>query len=568
MKNIFILLLFSSFLLVSCSESSSDSDDPCSSASNKDDEECSKIIDQDTNVGNLQLQVEFEDSYFYNSLERKFKTVSKDNLDGGLFGVLVPIYSSFLNKTPTEAVDLVIPARDQQNTPESFNTSDLNIIPYIEIKNQEGVDFVYQYVKKDLEGNPVASITGDLIKKNNRVFLPLVNGMFGNQFYSPTDPIGQRFIHQIAISAKSSNQQGSIPKIVEFESSLQTPVTDFFVDYLNDVKNFTLDNRFEYYFNGSDNVPNQNFGFFSLKELDEPEAVPVDLRVLFKERPVLKIEQELFFEVPFNVDKFKTTGEPELIRGQSFFVKETVLDSLDDFRMKVILNNQIQNLTDGREFIVNNLPAGTPWNIEFFYNFQQNDNYSSPSSLPLITPYKPTCNEISNQSFSPLQAAQEKRQALQSNGFLSLCHPELNRLKFFSETELATTTLEESDTFYNFFNYIPLDEGSNISGHFNGIRSVTFKLEGCVRIYVKTPTSTDWELKSASNNACFDEGDSSGEGWVYFNAERKFTINDYVNNYDSVRNLKELIQSFSTKPIRTTPHFKFNGLVNDTEHLY
>lgn len=566
-KKMFISLLFMIFL-AGCSQSGSDGDsNPCSSAENIDDPECSKVIDN-TGRDNVSLNLDFVSSYFYNRLEKEWKPITKENLDGGLFGVSVPVYSSFLNLDPSEALDLVLIAKSQQDSPERYNEVDFNIIPYIEVQYQSGVEYAFNYIKKDLNGNPVASVTGKLLVKNNRAILPLVNQILGNQFYASTDPIGKRYIHSIAISAQTKDQQGSNPKIVEFESTLQTPVTDFYVDYDDNMDNFSLSNRFQYYFNGSDNIPNQNFRFFTLREDDEPEAVTVDVRILFKEKPVLEIEQELFFEVPFNLDKFKTTNEVDIVRGESFYVDKGVLNSNEHFRLKVIMNNQIQNLTDGREFIVNELPAGTPWDLEFLYDFRQNESYNSSTGQPLITAYKPTCDEITNKTFNPLQAKQEIATAEQQEGFLSLCHPELNKKIFLSKPEIASTNLELSDTFYSFFNYVPADNLKNIVGHFNGIRKVKFRLEGCMRVYVKTPTSSNWELKSKTSTACIDEGEENSEGWIYFNAEKEFTINDSLDSFDGVPGLRSLIQSFGSKPIRRTPHFKFNGLVNDTEHIY
>lgn len=562
-----LLMCFILLLLTACSGGSDSNEDPCSSAENIDNSECTKEINNN-GTDSVALNLDFKDTYFYNRLEKEWKTITKANLDGGLFGVNVPAYSSFLNLDPQEALDQVLIATDQKENSERYNESDYNIIPYIEVQYQSGIKYAFNYVKKDLNGNPVASVTGELLIKNNRAILPLVNKMLGNQFYASTDPIGKRYIHSVAISAQATNQQGSSPKIVEFESTLQTPVTDFYVDYDDNMDDFNLNNRFSYYFNGSDNIPNQNFRFFTLREDDEPEAVTVDVRILFKEKPVLEIEQELFFEVPFNLDKFKTTNEVEVIRGESFYVEKSSLNSTDHFRLKVIMNNQIQNLTDGREFIVSELPAGTPWDLEFLYDFRQNESYNSSTGQPFITPYKPTCDEITNKAFNPLLSEQEKKTAKQQEGFLSLCHPTLNKKIFLSKPEIASTNLDLSDTFYSYFNYVPADDLKNVVGHFNGIRKVKFKLEGCMRVYVKTPTSSNWELKSKTSNACIEDGEENSEGWIYFNAEKEFTINNDIDRFDGVPGLRSLIQSFGSKPIRKTPHFKFNGLVNDTEHLY
>jgi hypothetical protein len=258
----------------------------------------------------------------------------------------------------------------------------------------------------------------------------------------------------------------------------------------------------------------------------------------------------------------------ELVRGNSFYVQTSQLTSTNHFRMKVKVNGEEKNPVDGREIVIENFPASTPWDLDFAFDMRQNAAYSDPQGLPLITPLKPTCQEITNVSFNPLQGQADKRAATQAEGFLALCHPETNQRLFLTKAQLATTNLSLSDVYYGFFNYVPQDDLKSVGGHFNGIRSVRLRLEGCMRVYVQTPTSTDWELKSVTSQACVNEGETDTEGWIYFNAEKKYTINDLINTYDGVPGLKSLIQSFGTKPIQRTPHFKFNGVINNTSHVY
>lgn len=557
-----IVLLGLITTIASCSKEESAK---CSKAENVDG--CSVNIGT-PDVENAALTVEFLDSFYYDANFREWIKISKDNLNGGLTGSSLPVYSSFLNLPPNEAIDLAEDARDQNKNQSSYLPKDFSVIPYIEVKYIKGVDFIYNYVKRDLNGQPVASVTGQMIVKNNRVFLPLVNQMFSNQFYSPTDQIGKRYIHSIAVTAQSTAQQGSTPKRVEFESNLVSPIVDFYVQFSDQAKAFNLENRFNYYYNGADGVPNQEFPFFTLKQTTSPEAVPVKLRFLFKTRPVLKIEQELFFENPVNIDKFKTTGEMELIRGNSYYVQNNSLTSANHFRMKMKVNGEEKNPVDGREIVIENYPALTPWDLDIDFDFRQNAAYSDPQGLPLITPLKPTCQEITNTTYGPIQGIADKRAATQAEGFLALCHPTTNQRLFLSKADLTTTNLSLSDVYYGFFNYVPQEELKDIGGHFNGIRSVKLKLEGCMRVYVQTPTSTDWELKSVTSQACISEGETDTQGWIYFNAEKTYTINDLLTKYEGVPGLKNLIQSFGTKPIQRTPHFKFNGVINNTNHVY
>src|SRR5690606_33497002 len=108
------------------------------------------------------------------------------------------------------------------------------------------------------------------------------------------------------------------------------------------------------------------------------EAVGVSLRFLFKSRPKLELEQEIFFESPIDIDKYKTTKEVSVVRGESFYVQKVTLDSTNHFRMKIRSNNGVeQTLIDGREIVIPNFPANTPWDLDFFYDFRTNAAYNS-----------------------------------------------------------------------------------------------------------------------------------------------------------------------------------------------
>lgn len=562
-KNLSLLIILFG-LLVGCSNSS---DSKCSKAENVDDSECIKTVN-DIDSNPISLSLEFIESYYYDTITKSWVAITSDNLNGGVVGSTVPVYSSFLNMSVNDAIESIEEAKAQKTDPASYLPREYNIIPYLEVKYEKGITYVYNYQKKDLNGNPVTNITGQMIVKNNRVYLPFINAMFQNQFYSATEQIGKRYIHSIAISMQSSNSQPTNQKRIEFESNLQAPIVDFFIDYSPESEAFNLVNRWSSIFSGNDNVANENFPFFTLRQNDQAQAVPVSLKFLFKNRPKLEYIQEVFFESPLDIDKFKTQNVVEVIRGQSFYVSTVNLDSTNHFRMKVRVNGADQTLVDGREITINNFPANTPWDVDFLYDFRPNAAYSNEQGIQLITPFKPTCQEITNSVFNPLQSKANKATYTQTGGFMSICHPETNAQLLIPANQLLTTQFSLSDVYYDFFNYVPLDTLKNVAGHFNGIRSVKLRLEGCIRVYVKTPTDTEFQLKSVTSSACVEEGEVDSEGWVYFSAEKSYTINDLINNYDGIPGLRQVIQSFGTNPIRRTPYFKFNGLVNDLNHIY
>lgn len=563
-------IIIVSFMLVLGACSKGKEGDPCSNAANIDDPKCQKNIGNVDNT-EVNLSLKFLDSTFYSPLEKEWKEVSSGNLNGGIMGHVIPVYSSFLNLTKTEAINIIKNSKGQKDNPNSFLEVDYSTIPFIEVEAQKGVDYIYRYKKKDLNGQDIASYTGKMEISDGRAYLPLINAMFQGQFYSINDEVGQRFIHELQITAQSENIQGQIPKVIEFESFLQTPITDFYIAYSNSIKDFSLRNRFDFYYSGQDNVPNQNFSLLTLKQDTDPEVTRSDLRIMFKNRPKIVIEQEIFFENPIDLDRFKEKGEVSVVRGQNFYTKTILLNTDNFFNLKVRMNGAIQNLTDGRIFEVANVPAGVPWDLEMIMDMTTNPLYNNTQGTPMITPYKPTCGEITGNAFAPLAAKAEKQVATQSEGFLAICHPKTNQKLFLNKSETTTTQFDLADVFYDYFNYVPEDNLKNITGHFNGIRRVTFKLEGCMRVYSRSSGGSGvYELVSKKAEACLDanEQDQGLTGWVYFNASKTFTINNDLERFEGVAGLKAIIQTFGTKAVRRTPHFKFNGLVDDLDHLY
>lgn len=551
-----LLIIIGFLAITACND-----DDPCSNAENVNNPECRRDI-PDIDIPKT-LEVNFDDSKFFDQNSSTWRTISATNLTGGLMGLTVPVYSSFINIGVPEALTSISIATDQEANPGNYTQAQFNRIPYIQLQQEDGVEYLYFYEKVDLNNNIVKELTGQFLTLNGKAYLPLINAMFGGDFYSANDVDGNRYIHTIKIAAQANNQAGNIASTIIFESVLLLPNTDFTIQYAANVNNFSLKNRWASYFNNIDNVPNQNFNFFKLREIkDVSEQIPLDIRVVFKEPPRLKLTQEVFFEMPLDFDALKVSNTIIPQRGYSFYVQSYEFDSLNDFRMKIRMNNQVQELVSGQEFIVNNLPAGTPWDMDFLYDFSTSTFF--PSGSQLLTPLKPVCNEIKGTPFAPITENQQKTNSFNTGGFFAHCHPTTNAKVVLSANDVINTQLELNDTFYDFFSYVPQNDTRNDLGHFLGIRRVRMTSEGCVRVFAKQAGTPTFELKSQGNSAC----GAGEEGWVYFNAEKTFTIFDSVNDFDGVSGLKNLIQFFGSKPIRQTPFFKFNGNVNDARHIY
>lgn len=564
-----ILVLF----LTACSESS---DNPCSSASNVNNPECQKQI-PDVDSRPLTLEVNFVTSVFYDQNTKSWQEIKKENLEGGIVGMTLPIYSDFLNISSKAAMAKILIAKTQKDNASGFAESEFSRIPYIEVQVEEAVDYIFSYSKRDLNNQVVFQKEGKLIVQDGRAILPMINETFDGQFFASVTNLGARFSHSVAIAAQSSDKKGTKTNNVIFEASLQIPNTDFYVNYSNAALNYTLNKRWGTYYAGADGIPNTDFHFMTLREIkDVSEQVPLELKITFQEPPAVKLIQEVFFEMPFDIDTIQNTGTVTPQRGYNFYIQRQEMTGTvpspggagPDFQMKLKVNGQNLSLTSGREAQLS-VGAGVPWNIEVYYDFTQHANYSSPGGTGLITPLKPVCQQDAGEPFYPITESNAKNTAISSGGFLSICHPVENRRLVVNASEMTTTPYALTDTYYGHFSYVPFDMFKREVGHFYGIRSVTFRMSGCMKIEVRNPGETAWQVKSKSNSVCDVSGGGSNQGWVYFYAEKQATIFENINDYEGVSGLKALMQSFGSRPIKETPNFFFNGTdLKPTRKIY
>lgn len=561
------------FLLTACSEST---DNPCSKAENVNNPECQKQI-PDVDSRPLTLSVAFKDSYFFDQNTQSWQVIKKDNLEGGIVGLTIPVYSDFLNTSTKAAMSKILTAKDQNERPGSYSPSDYSRIPYFELEIEDGVEYIFDYTKTNLNNEIVFQKQGKLVIQDGRAILPLINETFDGQFFAASNNIGSRFTHAIAIAAQSKEKRGTRTTSIVFESILQIPNTDFFVSYAQSTLDFNLRNRWNHYFNGVDNQANQNFQFLTLKEIKNvSEQVPLELKITFQEPPSVKIIQDVFFEMPFDIDEIKNTSKVNPQRGYNFYIQRQNMSGTlplpngagPDFQMKLKVNGQELALTSGREAVLS-VGAGVPWNIDVFYDFRQHGNYSNPGGTGLITPLRPVCHQDKGEAFLPLTETAAKNAAISSGGYMSICHPSENRRVIVPASEMTTTPYALNDTWYGHFSYLPYDIFKREIGHFYGLRSVTFRMEGCVKVEVREPSTVAWRVKSKSHSICDVPGGGENQGWVYFFAEKQTTIFENINDYEGVPGLKALMQSFGSRPVKETPHFYFNGTdLKPTRKIY
>lgn len=572
----FIVALAATFALLSsgCTKKA-DSTAPCSDASNVNHSECQKQI---TTVGgnSAPLGISFSDSYFYDQNTEIWQTIKATNLAGGIAGITIPIYANFLNMTDTNALELVASARTQFNNQAAYNPSDYNIVPYIELVPQSGAQFIYSYKKKDSAGNTIYEKIGTVPTKDGRPILPLINSYFDNQLYDTNAIVGTVFSHTLSFNLQVKGSASPQIYTIVFDTVFQIPNADFRIAYSTQMQNLTLANRFSSFFKVNDYVANNNVPFFTLKDKNtSPDQVPLDLKIVFKDPPTLTINEEVFFEMPFEYDTFQNTGKVVASRGYQYYFQPVQLDSTNDFKMKIFMNGSSMTANSAVEYQKLNLPSGTPWDIDFIYDFTQNQAYGPLNGDPfghgLIYPFKPVCNEIANTSFAPLAEAAAKQTAINSGGYYSICHPTENKKIIINSNQMSPQPpYDLSDTFYGYFSYVPYNPSRNELGHLFGIKVIKFSMQGCMRVYAKQTTDTNWQIKSKSSANCGINPQDS-QGWVYFYAEKQATVFDNLDQFNAVPNLKSILQSFSTRALLRTPNFYFNNELlngNSVRHLY
>lgn len=522
-------------------------------------------IGDDLGVDAALLQINFVDSYFYDLNTGSWVTVTANDLNSGSINTTVPVYASYVNLSLTEATNNALGASAQKNT-SSTNPSQ---VPYIEFQAKDGVSYLYRYQKYTADGTQLVDFQGQIPVTNGRATLPLVNATFNNKYYDSTTTIGTRFKNIVQITASTNKKAGSIYQ-VQFQSIYSVQNIDFQTTLSQEMSNFTLGKRWNFYNNISNTGPNTNLSFFTLQDRKNvPTTVPIDARVLFKDPPALQIKEEVFFELPFQGDLFKISGTVVPDRGNKFYVQTIPLNSTRDFNMKVTLGGvalQKNSLT----YTALNFPSGRTFDVNFAYDFTPNSAYGSqsgggdPFSNGLRYPLKPVCYELKSQTYVPWVKEPLRNAALTAHKYFGICD-----LDATAEVSLDTPSTSNLDTWHDFFSYAPYRPDKNELGHMFGIRSVTFTMTSCLKVQVKSATDTVWETKTAGGSNC---GDTTADtSWTFVTVEKTFSIFDDTTPYLEVQDLTSILARFKSSSIQSYSTMKFNNenLSSDTiRHLY
>ncbi len=558
----FILILtICSGLLIGCTDSG---DTACSSSENCSDDTPTPSI------SNVKLNLDFEDSYYFDQQIGRWVTITKDIVKGGSLGQRVPIFSDFVTEAKDDATLKISGAKIQYENQELFTQEQYNKIPYIKMSADESATVIYNYKKIDPNGIEVGGNTGQAVKDGTTFYIPFVNSMFDDVFFPANTTSSQSsFTHKLQIVAQSPNTKGSDVHTITFNAQLVVPNKDFDIELSDAMKDLTIHNRWNHFYNINDGVANTDLELASLIEKSEtPESIPLDIRVVFKTAPIIKMNYKIFDEN--NLAKATTDYNEaiNIIRGYEFYEQSYELNSDSDFGFVFKINDNPVTLTNSnREAEIRDIPAGELWKLSFGYNLTQNPAY--PSGKTLLKPLRPICNSIANANFSPITENDHEKSVEDLGGYVSICHPETFQKESIPSDQIDTTPLELKDTWFDSFSYMAnKDESSNseslvaTAGHFYGVKSIDFNIEGCIKIYTReasaSPTNPNaWELKNNESPEC-----SSGPGdedWMRFEITREVSIFDDMSQYESVEGLNELINTYRNAIPKTSPDMFFNG---------
>lgn len=546
----------------------------CSSSSN-----CSDNRNPE-NISGVKLKIDFVAVAFYDQKLAQWRRITKEEIENGGMGAEVPIYSDFVNLSNSHVIPRIQISAQQSLEPGNYTPSTYNIIPYIEIKASKDQTYVYKYDKIDLSGVEVAGKTGSFIIEGDRAFLPLTNEMFGGIFFPDSATANQSsFTHRIQIVAQSPNQRASDVHTITFKANLIVPNRDFRVDYSNAMRNITMTNRWNYFFNTSDGIANSNLDLATLVEATAtPESIPLDIKVVFKNAPKIEMAVTIFDEDMLVREDASPASNITVSRGHTFYEKTYVLNSDRDFGLNFKINGTPTTLTSSnREGELRNVPAGELWRLTFGYDLNQSITY--PSGKLLLKPLRPICNTISNAVFNPIMELQAKKNYQDLGGFLSICHPGSMRRELISAEDMATSPLEKTDSFFWGFSYMPnLDIASNSTdgyivkqaGHFYGVKQIEFRISGCMKVMTReaSPAPINPNVYEVKNNSSVSCSSGPGDtGWMAYEISKSISIFDDTTSYAGVLGLNEVIGLYRNAIPKTTLQFYFNG---DTffEHIY
>lgn len=559
-KNILTTLLLA-FALSSCNQSGGEK--KCSTADN-----CGE--GSSGGKTNIKDTITFLPSYFFDKAQNRWRTISVEELNGGGMGANLPIYSDFVNIPKLESMGYLTLASSQFQSPNSYSQSMHNRIPHIRIVARPDSTYIYSFQKLNLAGVEVAGKTGSLIIENGVAYLPFINDMFGGLFFptSSTQP-SSNFTYKLKLVAQSSIKKQSDVHTISFDATLVVPNKDFSLNYSEEMRNISLENRWHYFYDSVDGVPRTNLPLATMSDsTGTAESIPLDLKVIFKTKPILEMSYTIFNEFPLTVPDALIHTYVHVLRGNTFHEKTYTLTSERDFGINIKLNDTPVTLSpSGLEVELRDLPAGEVWSISFGYNLTQNFNYVSGKQL--LKPLRSHCGFIKRESFNPIQERTISNNYKNIGGMLSVCHPDDFTRKVLTAEDISTNAVPATDSWFWSFSYAPQFTIADFSryvrqraGHFYGVKNVQFRISGCMKILAREafpgPVNPNvYEIKNNESAECSTgPGDS---GWMRYDISKTISIFDNTAQYSTVPGLREILDTYRNAVPKNTSNFRFNG---------
>lgn len=538
----------------------------CADATTSTDSNCK--VTQDLGINDSLLQIEFQESRFFDQNSGQWVTVAKNEFEAAKVENAVPLYTNSVTTATADAITSASSADSQFNAGSSVK----NTIPYIKLKANAGVTYLFRYRKYDMNGAIKYDKMGTATVKGDYAYIPLVNSFFDNQLYTTGTSVGTSYKNLFTITAQSATKTG-LAKEVSIVTTATVQNTDYLLTFANDVTNFTLDKRWLLYRKAPNyTAPNDNFGFVVLKDrLGTTEMTDLDVRVVFKDDLKVEMEQMLFEEMPIQLENFKTTGKVVRNRGYSFYTNTITLNSIDDFKHKLYLDDVMLAPDSKKVYQALSFPAGKKFDISLNLDLTTASSYTAdPNSKGLQYPLKPVCQLIKGQSYIPWvdEPARDAAKAGTPSRFQAICHLDTNG-KVTIDPANNPSGLALTDTWFNFFSYAPDQPDKDRLGHLFGIRHVKFKVSGCYKVQVKATGAAAWSNRTVGATDCGDN--SSTKDWAAFSTEKTFTIFDNLSQYDSTLGLRSLLETFRSSSLIYKPDLlwnneRLNG--NNIRHVY
>lgn len=562
-----IISLCSSLLLLSCTKQSG----LCESASSNTDASCK--ISADLGINASLLEINFQPVSFFDKSSNSLITIPATQFSAGKVESTIFLYSDSVAMTVDNAISAI------QSASLSPSSNSTNSVPYVKIEAKAGVNYRFRYTKYNSSNVKTYEKDGYAIVQNGYAYIPLVNMLFDNQLVTQGATVGTQSKNVISIIAISGSKEG-LAKQVSITTSVNIQGGDFKLTYLQDILDFKIEKRwFSYRKNIDFSDVNDAFGFVKLQDQNQAgETSPLKVRIVFKDDFKMQIDQELFEEMPFQFEKYKQTGDVTVNRGYSFYANDVSLDTISDIKHRIFLGGVEMRKDSGKVYTIDSYGPNIPFDISFKFNFNKSDLYKSgqassqdPNNHGLHYPLKPQCFlEKPSLTFQPWVLENTKMQEEQKGNTVTICNIDTNSYQLIPAANPNGLSL--IDTWFGAFNYAPSRPEKNELGNLYGVRHVKFKASGCFKIQVRPLSSSsesDWIDKTKGNTNCGDQ--NSDASWVYFDAEKVFTIFDNAQQYQTQVGLKAILDVFSTSAPISKSDLTVNGEKlsgNAIRHLY